>query len=126
MKANLWTAIGTALILSASANLAYAAGDPAKGEKVFKKCKACHTADSGGKNKIGPNLFGIVGQAAAQTESYKYSSAMKDSGLTWDVATLDEYLKKPRALVKKTKMSFPGLKKEKDRNNVIAYLETLK
>ena len=103
-----------------------AKGDAVKGKKVFKKCKACHSVDEGGKNLVGPNLFGIVGQKSAQRDGYKYSKAMKASGLTWDEATLDVYLKKPKALVKKTKMTFVGLKKEKHRVNVIAYLKSLK
>lgn len=104
----------------------FAEGDAVKGQKVFKKCKACHTVNSGGKNLVGPNLFGIVDQEAGKKEGYKYSKAMLASGLTWDEATLDTYLTKPRALVKKTKMTFVGLKKEKHRVNVIAYLKTLK
>jgi len=103
-----------------------AAGDAAKGAKIFKKCKSCHTADEGGKNKSGPNLFGVVGRAAASVEGYKYSKAMKASGLTWDAATLNSFLKKPRKFVKKTKMSFAGIKKEKQRADLIAYLETMK
>lgn len=112
----------TAVSFSAAS---FAEGDAVKGMKVFKKCKACHTADEGGKNRVGPNLFGIVGQKAAQKESYKYSKAMIASGLTWDDATLDAYLTKPRALVKKTKMTFAGLKKGTQRADVIAYLKTL-
>lgn len=126
MKTTKMIALGIIGVLSVTSSLAFADGDPAKGKKVFNKCKACHTVESGGKDKIGPNLFGIVGKAAGGKEGYKYSSAMAGSGLTWDVATLDKYLTKPKALVKKTKMSFAGLKKEKDRNNIIAYLETLK
>jgi len=103
-----------------------AAGDAAKGAKIFKKCKSCHTADEGGKNKSGPNLFGVVGRAAASVEGYKYSKAMKASGLTWDAATLNSFLKKPKKFVKKTKMSFAGIKKEKQRADLIAYLETMK
>ena len=126
MKTTKMIALSVIGVLSVSSSLAFADGDPAKGKKVFNKCKACHTVDAGGKDKIGPNLFGIVGKAAGAKEGYKYSSAMVESGLTWDVETLDKYLHKPRKLVKKTKMSFAGLKKEKDRKNVIAYLETLK
>ena len=103
----------------------YAEGDAVKGKKVFKKCKACHTVNDGGKNLMGPNLFGIIGQKAAQRDGYKYSKAMKASGLTWDEETLDTFLIKPRKMVKKTKMTFAGLKKEKHRVNVIAYLKTL-
>ncbi len=120
------------LILSAFAmatvsfsSASFAEGDAVKGQKVFKKCKACHSVNDGGKNLVGPNLFGIVGAKAAQKEGYKYSKAMIASGLTWDEATLDTYLTKPKALVKKTKMTFVGLKKDKHRANVIAYLKTL-
>ncbi len=103
----------------------FAEGDVVKGKKVYKKCKVCHTVDDGGRNLLGPNLFGIVGQKSGQKEGYKYSKAMKESGLTWDEATLDLYLKKPKALVKRTKMTFIGLKKDKDRADIIAYLKTL-
>jgi len=99
------------------------AGDAAKGKKVFAKCKACHTVDKGGKNKVGPNLHGVVGKKAAMVEGFKYSKAMQESGLTWDEATLDKYLTKPKALVKKTKMAFAGLKKQSQRDDVIAYLK---
>ncbi len=104
----------------------FAEGDAVKGQKVFKKCKACHTVNEGGKKLIGPNLFGIVGKKSAQMEGFKYSKAMTASGLTWDDATLDTFLKKPKAMIKKTKMTFAGLKKDKQRANVIAYLKTLK
>lgn len=100
----------------------WAEGDATAGEKVYKKCKACHSLDAG-KNKVGPSLHGIVGRPAAQVEGYKYSKALMESGLTWDDATLDKYLAKPKELVPKTKMAFPGLKKEADRQNVIAYLK---
>lgn len=97
--------------------------DAAAGENIFKKkCKACHTV---GKNRTGPDLTGVVGAAAGHVEAFKYSSAMKESGLTWDDATLDAFLHKPKDLVKGTRMSFPGLKKEEDRAAVIEYLKTL-
>jgi len=103
------------------------AADIAAGEKVFKKCKAYHVVDPAKKSKAtGPNLFGVYGSAAAARRAdFKYSKALKASGLTWDEVTLDKWLTKPKSLVKKTKMAFPGLKKEADRANVIAYLKTL-
>ena len=116
--------LGISLAVSLAVTPAFAEGDAAKGEKVFKKCKACHTVEQGGKNKIGPNLFGVVGRKSATVEGFKYSKAMKAADLTWDEATLSEYLKKPRAYVKGTNMSFAGLKKESDRENLIAYLKT--
>jgi len=99
------------------------AADIKKGQKVFKKCKACHTLKAGGKNKIGPNLHGIVGRKAASIEGFKFSAAMKASGIVWDAATLDKFLTKPRKLVPKTKMSFAGLRKQPQRDNLIAYLQ---
>lgn len=126
MKSAKLIALGTAFVVTLAASSAMAAGDAKKGEKVFKKCKACHTVDAGGKNKVGPNLHGIVGRKSALVEGFKYSEAMKAADVTWDAATLDGFLKKPKKFMKGTKMSFAGLKKEKQRVDVIAYLETLK
>jgi len=99
------------------------AADVEAGEKVVKKCKACHWADKE-KNKTGPHLVGIIGRAAGSLESYKkYSKAMKESGIVWDDATLTEYLRAPKQYVKGTKMAFAGLKKDADIENVIAYLK---
>ena len=98
------------------------AGDAANGEKVFKKCKACHTLEAG-KNKVGPSLAGIVGAKAGSVEGYKYSKAMAGSDVVWDEANLDTYLTKPKDFMKGTKMSFAGLKKEEDRADVIEYLK---
>ena len=101
---------------------AQAAGDTKAGKKVFKKCKACHSLKAG-KKKVGPSLYGIMGAKAGQVKKFRYSKSMKKSGIIWNEKTLDKYLAKPRKFVKGTKMAFPGLKKKKDRDNVIAYLK---
>ena len=99
------------------------AQDAALGEKVFLKCRACHQIGEGAKNAVGPVLNGIVGRKAGTYPDYAYSDANKNSGITWDEATLKEYLKNPRAKVPGTKMIFPGLPKDEDIDNVIAYLK---
>jgi len=117
-------ALTTALFLGAAV-AAQADGDIAKGEKVFKKCAACHAVGDGAKNKIGPVLNGIVGRPAAALADFKYSDAMKAKGaegLVWTDEVLHEYLKKPSAMVKGTTMSFAGLRKDAERDDVIAYL----
>jgi len=101
------------------------AGDVEAGKTDFKKCALCHTTEAG-KNKVGPSLFGIVGRKSASAENYSYSEAMKKFDHTWDPLTLDTYLADPRTVVPGTKMIFPGIKDEKERQDVIAYLETLK
>ena len=111
--------------LMASSGNAQADGDVAKGKTVFKKCAICHSVEKG-KNKIGPSLFGIFGTKAGDVEGFRFSPAMKKSGLTWDEATLDKYLTNPRKVVKGTRMVFAGLRSKKDRENVIAYLKSLK
>ena len=112
----------TALVAASAA--ARADGDAAAGKQVFKKCHACHNIGEGARNSVGPVLNGVVGRKAGVYSGYHYSDANEHSGLTWDVATLTKYLKNPQAVVPPTKMMFPGLPKEKDIDNVIAYLST--
>lgn len=103
-------------------------GDPAAGEKVFAKCKACHVADSD-KNKVGPSLLGLMGRTAGTHEGFKYSPAMVEAGkagLVWDEASLRDYLHNPKAKVKGTKMAFAGVKSDDEITNLIAYLEQFK
>jgi nitrite reductase (NO-forming) len=98
-------------------------GDREQGRQVYRKCQACHSLEAG-KNGIGPALAGIIGKKAASDPNYAYSPALRASGLTWDVATLDEYLLDPQKAVPGNKMPFPGLKTENERRDVIAYLAT--
>ncbi len=114
-----------ALALLVSSGAAFAEGDVAKGEKVFKKCKACHAVGEKAKNKVGPQLNGILDTGWGEVEGYKYSKPLlagKEEGKAWDMETLDAYLKKPKKVIPKGKMAFAGLKKEKQRQDVIAYL----
>jgi cytochrome c2 len=119
-------ALAISMMLTAfAATAAHAAGDADKGKQVFRQCALCHTSEAG-KNKIGPSLFGVVGRKAGSVPNFSYSEAMKNSGKVWTPEELDTYLADPRKVVPGTKMIFPGLKNEADRQNVIAYLETLK
>ena len=99
-----------------------ATGDLAVGEKVFKKCAACHSIAKGGKNNIGPALYNVVGRKIGSISDYKYSKALTAYGKEWSFEELNGYLIKPAKWIKGTKMAFAGLKKEKDRASVIMYL----
>lgn len=111
-----------ALLLAATLQPAHADGDPVRGENVFKRCGACHTATM--QNRIGPGLAGVVGRQAASVAGYKFSPALTASGLNWDEATLDRFLEAPATLVTGTRMTI-ALPKPEDRQDVIAYLKTL-
>ncbi len=101
-----------------------AMGDLTHGEKVFKKCSACHMIASDGKNMIGPNLWGVIGRLAGSIDDYKYSKAMIAYGKEWTYEEMNSYLIKPQAYIKGTKMAFAGLRKEKDRASVILYMNS--
>ena len=101
-----------------------AMGDLAHGEKVFKKCTACHMIAADGKNKIGPNLWGVIGRTAGAIDDYNYSKAMKAYAKEWTFEEMNSYLIKPQAYIKGTKMAFAGLRKEKDRASVILYMNS--
>lgn len=118
---------GLGLLLAVGAQPAMAEGDAAAGEKTFARCKACHTVEEGGPSRVGPNLHGLFGRTAGSMEGFKYSKAMQEAGeggLVWNEETLAEYLADPRGFIKGNRMAFPGLKKEDDLENVIAYLKT--
>ena len=99
-----------------------AMGDLAHGEKVFKKCSACHSIVKGGKNNIGPALYNVVNRQVGLVDNYKYSKALAGYGKNWTFEELNGYLIKPAKWIKGTKMAFAGLRKEKDRASVILYL----
>jgi cytochrome c len=99
-----------------------AQGDIVSGEKIFKKCAACHSINKGGKNKIGPALYNIVGRTVGGVDDYKYSKALASYGKEWTFEELNGFLLKPASYIKGTKMSYAGLRKEKDRASVIKYL----
>jgi cytochrome c len=103
-----------------------ASADAKAGADVAKKCAACHTFDKGGPNRIGPNLYGIVGEKIAEGKGYAFSDGLKAHKGAWDVDTLNEWLYKPQGFAKGTKMTFAGLTKAKDRADVVAYLQSLK
>ena len=105
--------------------LASLTGDATTGQKVFAVCSTCHAVQAG-VNKIGPSLAGIVGRAAGTVEGYSYSTANKNSGITWSKEKLFQYLEKPQRVVPGTKMTYPGMPDPQQRADTIAYLSTLK
>ena len=100
----------------------FASTSAADGEKVFKKCAACHSIAQGGSNKIGPALWGVLGRKVGSVPEYKYSKAMASHGKSWSFEEMNGFLLKPKDWIKGTKMSFAGLKNEKERAAVILYM----
>ena len=115
-------ALATAVLTLALGQPVRADGDAAKGEKVFGKCKACHEIATD-KNKVGPTLQGVIGRKAGTVAGFKYSEAMVNSGVTWDAATIAEYVAKPKEFIAGNKMAFAGLKKEDEIENLVAYIQ---
>jgi cytochrome c len=101
-----------------------AQADVTKGQSVFNKCTACHTADKGGPNGVGPNLYGIMGEGIGKGHGFAFSSALSGHGGTWDWNTLSEWLSNPKAFAPGTKMTFAGISNPQDRANVIAFLNS--
>ena len=108
---------GDIMALLASANAS-------EGEKVFKKCASCHSISKGGKNKIGPALWGVIGRQAGMLTDYKYSKSLIAYGKKWSFQEIDGFLTKPKEWVPGTKMAFAGLKNEKDRASLILYMNS--
>ncbi|MGZ2260253.1 c-type cytochrome [Roseobacter sp. A03A-229] len=118
-------ALSLAMLPAAAFADGHVTGDAAAGEKVFRKCKACHAVGEGAENKVGPVLNGVVDRAFGAVEGFSYSDALMEAaaeGKAWTPEELDAFLQKPRSYLKGTKMSFAGLRKDEDRANVISYL----
>ena len=99
-------------------------GKAESGAKIFKaKCATCHTANEGGPNKQGPNLYGVIGRQSGQVAGFKYTAANKNSGIVWEDKTLFDYLLAPKKYIKGTKMVFAGIKKKDERKDLVAYLK---
>jgi cytochrome c len=111
------------IVALAFVSVAQAQGDPSAGAAVYAQCAACHAVGAGAQSNVGPALNGIVGRRAATYPGFRYSSALRKSGLTWDDATLAQYLRAPDKVVPGTKMVFAGIANEKDLADVIAYLK---
>ena len=123
---NLISASALALSLALSASGASAAGNAASGADLFKRCMMCHTADKGGPNRIGPNLFGVVGRKSGTLAGFSYSRAMAGAGIVWSETNLVPYLQSPSTVVPGTKMTFAGFSNPAQAADVAAYLVTLK
>lgn len=124
LKRALLGVLGLMAAGAAAAEDAPAGGDAALGGKVFTKCRACHQIGEGAHAAVGPVLNGLIGRRAASLPDYNYSDAMRNSGLVWDEATFKDYIRDPRAKVPGTKMSFAGLSRQSDIDNVTAYLKS--
>src|SRR5689334_9024584 len=120
------TCLITLALLAGSAIAANAAGDAKAGAAVFKRCAVCHTADKGGGDGLGPNLFGVVGRKAATRSGYAYSAPLQKAGLVWNEATLTKWVAGPARVVPGNKMAFPGITSKKQQADVVAYLTSLK
>jgi len=113
-------------LVAMAATSVQAAGDAAKGAQVFPRCAICHSNAKGDGNKIGPNLFGVVGRKAGTAPNFSYSAAMKSAGFVWTNDKLNAYIKAPAIVVPGNKMAFAGLPSDSQRADLVAYLGTLK
>jgi cytochrome c len=109
--------------LTLASGLSAQAADPVAGERIFKRCLACHMVGEDAKPRVGPVLNGLIGRKAGTYEGFKYTEANRNSGIVWDEATLTEYLRNPRAKIPGTSMAFPGIKKDEEIADLIAYLK---
>lgn len=115
-------ALGIGIAATGAASAQGTGGDPASGEKLYKRCQACHVVDKP-TNRVGPHLVGVFGRKAGGLEDYKYSDALKKADVTWDEGTLDKWLEDPKGYIPGNKMAYPGMKKPEERADIIAYLK---
>jgi cytochrome c len=113
-------------VLACSTVAASAAGDPVRGAQVFKRCAICHTDSRGGTDGLGPNLFGVMGRKAATRPGFSYSPALKGANITWTEASMSKWIEKPGRMVPGTKMAFSGITSNRQRTDLIAFLQKLK
>jgi cytochrome c len=116
--------IVSAALLIALASSAQAAGNSEAGKRIFGRCHGCHSADPANDRMVGPNLHGLFGRPAGSLVGFDYSDAMKRAGVVWDEETLREYITAPKRLVPDNRMVFPGIKSEKDVDDLVAYLKS--
>jgi cytochrome c len=119
MRLQTVAAVVTTFVLAAG--MARAQGDPKRGEKIFENCRACHAID-GGANEVGPGLRGVFGRRAGERDDFRYSPALKRSGITWTPQTLDTFVADPQKMVPANRMPFAGLPDVRDRADLIIYL----
>ena len=113
--------IATAVALVLAAGMAHAQGDPKRGEKIFENCRACHAAD-GAANEVGPGLRGVFGRRAGERDDFRYSPALKRSGITWTPQTMTDFVADPQKMVPGNRMPYDGLPDARDRADLIMYM----
>lgn len=122
MTRRLLVVMSVAVVTLASGSVLAQEGDPAAGQRVFNKCRACHVVDAD-TNRVGPYLHGVFGRPAGTAEGFNYSPALKDSGIVWDEGTIGEYVADPRNYIPGNRMAFPGLRSEQEITDLLAYLK---
>ncbi len=118
-----WVAVSGVVLCALAVVDRAGAGDPEKGKTAFAKCAACHTLNAGLKNELGPTLEGVIGRKAGSRDDFRYSPAMKRSGIVWTPETIDAYVADPQGYIKNNRMPFEGIKDKTERQDLMAYLE---
>ena len=122
MRPSLRSVASTATVFFLAAGIAHADGDSKHGQKLFEECRACHSVERG-VNGVGPSLYGIFGRRAAELDDFRYSPALKRSGITWTPQTLDAYIADPQKAVPANRMPYAGMPEARDRADLLAYLQ---